>query len=151
MKSQIKTTVKQDDIVCLNCLRPLAGFSLSRTRRDRYGRVIRVYMGSCTACGLDVEVMQFYAPECPAGPRWSVHKFRYWQRLVSEPQTSRPGYWQIVQELPEPPVAITGPGGEYDSAMEPEIIDIAKKVRSTMVSAARLLGDLVTALEAKRK
>jgi len=112
-----EATIK--DVICPKCYRYLNGCSVRDIGCDRYERRMRSYIGWCTRCNLGSEVVQF-----ADGDRWKLHKWRYYAKLglKNAPSTG----WQIITELPDSPVVVTGPGGDYDKAYTPQTIEAVK-------------------------
>ena len=130
------------DIICPRCYKPLSGYSMRDRGQDRYARELRCYMGWCTHCNLGSEVVQFLS-----GDRWTLHKWRYYAHigLKNSPSTA----WQVVTKLPDPPVVVTGPGGDYDKAYDPETIELVKTVLHALKGCAKTVENLLKAAGAK--
>ena len=83
---------------------------------DRYGRELRKYLGFCPACNIGCETIQFRRDG-----RWVIHKYQvylYVTKNVNEP-CKPTGKWITLNDLPEPALIVTGPGGGFDKQVTP--------------------------------
>ena len=96
-------------IVCPNCFKPAAEHCVGRPRNDRYGRVLRITLLWCGDCGCDFEVVQFES----AG-KWPIHKFRCYASIGDGAAYQPSDQWHYIEDLPEVPALLFGPGGDYD-------------------------------------
>jgi len=95
------------DCVCPICIKPLNVANFIYQGEDEYGRTVRAYYGACN-CRNDIfEVVQFRV-----GDRWLINKYRTFEK--DEDGKNRPAEdWQTVTELPNAPLLLLGPGGEF--------------------------------------
>ena len=138
--SQLQQTVK--DVVCPNCFHELPFPEIVSQGTDRYGRELRTYFAWCFNCDIGCEVIQF-AKDTPTGKRWAIHKYQHY-KLVGQANCCIPtGQWKILNELPEPAPAVTGPGGDYDKHFEPETIELVKTMLTALKSATQTIENLL--------
>jgi len=122
-------------VICPQCYHHLPWPSIVDNETDRYGRKIRTYFGWCFKCSQGYEVIQFQKND-----RWHVHKYQPY-KIAGENVMKPSGNWTVVNELPEPPFIVTGPGGDYDKASK---IDEAKS--EILAAAARMATAITEAL-----
>lgn len=126
-------------IVCPNCFKSLMGFCMLRSWRDRYARRLRQYMGWCLDCQTGSEVVQFLADE-----KWTIHKHRYYAVVIQDGKTVPTGDWQTMNELPEPPAIVTGPGGDYCRGYDPKTIGLMKTVLNALKATTKTVETLLS-------
>lgn len=100
-------TVK--DAECPRCERLLSAPNIT-PQSDRYDRNIRKCSGWCEDCEAGYQMIQFeyYG-------RWNTSEYLIYHYVDGK---SVPyGGWNKVVDLPNPPLVVTGPGGEYDKLM----------------------------------
>ena len=124
-------------IVCPKCFKELMGYSVISNEIDRYGRELRTYLGWCVSCKLGSEVVQF------RDEKWHIHKYRYCAVVIETDKSLLSGKWQIVNELPEPPAVVIGPGGQYDKPIDLNNIAILKSLHSILSTTAETLKALL--------
>lgn len=129
--SQTKTV---PDTVCPKCFKLLPGPTVLNESPDRYGRITRIYLGWCFDCKIGCEVIQFKRDD-----RWVIHKYQYYCQTSTFYAALPTHQWTTLNELPEPPVILQGPGGDYDQAIE---------LRDTNISAMKTLKKAVDAIGA---
>ncbi|MBW1811656.1 MAG: hypothetical protein JRJ87_25940 [Deltaproteobacteria bacterium] len=133
-------------VVCPNCYGPPPGVSISREQTDRYGHRLRTYMGWCLNCHLGFEVRQFQK-----GSNWLIHKYRYYAAVATDIYV--PDWWQTVNELPNAPLVVTGPGGDYDQAYNPtgqqnncRAIDVVQRTHKILQETTQTIGNLIDSI-----
>ena len=133
-RNQLKAS---GDVVCPQCHKPLGNYTAMLTRTDRYGREIREYFGWCLDCDQGSEVVQF-----KEYGRWHIHKHRYFADIGDGTGATPSSNWQMVNELPDPPAVMLGPGGDYDKAADIEALQF--KLMDKLLAA---LGPVVRTLK----
>jgi hypothetical protein len=135
------STIKSNtvpDVVCPICFKPLTCPAIVNDNTDRYGRRLRTYFGWCFECGVGNNVIQFYRYG-----RWIIHKYKH----AHEKGPGRykfDDYWTQLNEMPEPPLLLTGPGGDYDSPIDRDLIaDSLEMVQSTITKMGQLVDTLL--------
>jgi hypothetical protein len=132
------------DVICPNCFQIPPGVTLFNPVTDRYGRTTRSYFGWCIECHQGFEVVQYQQ----AG-RWFIHKYRFWHAAMPE-GLNVPDWWNKVNELPDPPVVLTGPCGEYDQAIKEKqikTVDLLLKIQGVLKSTCQAVGNLIRATQ----
>jgi len=142
MVAYTEKEIKVTGVVCPRCIEQLSGYSIITEGPDRYGRYIREYFGWCIHCDTGFEVVQF-----KKDGRWPIHKYRYYAAKAGCKKIP-PSEWTILNELPEPPAVVTGPGGDYDKAIELtkiniEILTAASKVSKAVADAFGEFVDVI--------
>ncbi len=119
------------DVVCPVCFHSLEHAALEAQYSDRYGRKKRKYYGWCLECNRWCEVEQFER----AG-RWLIHTFR--EGGSDRERISTMGVpWQQLNEMPEPPPVVVGPGGDYTQGSEPKPSRIFGDIADRCLKLAR--------------
>lgn len=131
-------------IICPMCHKPLAGYAILDNRTDRYGRQLRHYMGWCQHCRIGFEVIQF-----KAGDKWHVHKHRYYAAISTVGKALPLSSWQVVSELPQPPVVIIGQGGDFDMQFTPEFSGLLEALQKALKSTTQVLEALIKSIRVK--
>lgn len=123
---------------CPNCYCRLGEGRVSTTIpiRDRYGRTTRQSYIWCENCRQGYELIEFLA-----GDTYKPCKWRYIYYLKDN--------WIQVQSLPEPAPVVTGPGGDYDRSIEPDVNGILGNIKDILHSAAESIGCLLDYKNAK--
>ena len=125
---------KKMDVVCPECGRPIPLSTIMWCGTDRYNRTTRRYLGGCLSCLRRYAVIEFLQDG-----KWLIHKYRYYE----VPATKKPpGDWIILNELPEAPPVVIGPGGEYDKQIELEGVEILKSLQNTLKKTCELLRQM---------
>ncbi len=126
------------DIVCPKCQRSLVGYAIIDEGRDRYKRQLRSYMGWCHHCQIGFEVIQF-----KVGDKWHIHKHRYYAAITTVGKALPLSDWQVVNELPQPPAVVIGPGDDYDMPFNPKVADLLEKLRNALKSTSQVAEGLL--------
>jgi len=132
-----ETKKAADQIVCPNCFRPAAEHHVGRPISDRYGRVLRSSLVWCAECGCDFEVVQFESEG-----KWPIHKFRCYTSVGKGAAYQPSGKWHYIEDLPEAPVLLFGPGGDYDRQVS------CNKLRRILVGVLSLEQELRSIIKA---
>ncbi len=75
--------------------------------------------------------------------RWVIHKYQAYIQCGADKTKHKPlGPWEILNELPDPPVVLTGPGGDFDTEMQIKTASIAKTACDAIVKATEALRTL---------
>lgn len=105
----------------------------------RYIPEIRRYFGWCFGCKRGFCVIQF-----KRDGRWVIHKYQaYIQARGNKIEYMPLGTWQILNELPEVPVVLLGPGGDYDRELQLKAANIAKTALDAISKATEALKSLL--------
>jgi len=140
-QAQPKTTA---DIICPKCYKLLPQTNYTEfASTDRY-RTMRSYFGWCIQCQLGCEVVQFKQRD-----KWHIHKYRFYATVVSNDKPVPDKNWHIINELPESAPVVTGPGGNYNRQITPEIINIIKSLQNILESTAKTTSLLLKILGVK--
>jgi hypothetical protein len=78
---------------------------------------------------------------------WHIHKYRFYE----VPATKKPpGDWIVLNELPEAPPLVVGPGGDFDKQVELEasFLNLLKALQGTLKCTGEILKQLL-AIHAK--
>ncbi len=134
-----------DEAVCPNCFNAVRGVSVWPVP-DRYKRTIRCYMAWCTECNAGYEVVQFFKDE-----KWRIHKYRYYGAIVPLAKAIPDRQWRIVEELPKAPVCVTGPGGDFDKAVDIKAVNLVKDAYEILAKVAKALGTLLESQTGEQK
>lgn len=130
------------DIVCPECLIEIDGYSFDKNIETRQGYSLRRYFGWCSKCERGFEVIQFKE----AGQdRWSIHKYKIYGYAVSETTNRKiiPNKdWKTLLELPEPPLVMMGPGGDYDEQYNYHLENTIESLDRTLQTALRSINIL---------
>ena len=111
-------TVK--DAECPRCERLLSAPNIV-PRPDRYNRELRECIGWCEDCDAGYRVVQF-----KYGNKWITHEYRFYGYENDKPKHYEG--WHRVVDLPDAPLVLTGPGGDFDKAIEEyDLDDIGRK------------------------
>jgi hypothetical protein len=122
-----------ESTICPQCFRRIPS-TVMPAENSRMGYLMRVYYGWCEGCNKGFEVVQFKRAATANNSiplainieadneRWHIHRYR--------PYRLRYEVLVEVEALPDAPVVIKGPGGDYDedirdSEMLEEIIRMA--------------------------
>jgi len=130
------------DVVCPKCFKDISESAVVLSGQKRYGRELRTYFGWCLDCQLGFEVIQFLQDE-----KWFIHKYRYYAASLDRPIPSK--QWQLINDLPDAPVVVIGPGGDYDKQinLNAECFQLLKALQKALKSTSEYLEYL---LKAKR-
>ena len=112
-KSKLQEFIEGQKVACPQCSARLLGRSVSPASTDRYGRTTRRYFGWCIDCSAGFEVIQFRQ-----GDKWAIHKYRYYAAVLTGDKPIPARHWVVVADLPKPPLAVIGPGGDYDRQIQ---------------------------------
>ena len=128
------------DVVCPKCFKDISEPAVVLSRPERYGTKLRTYFGWCLDCQLGFEVIQFLQDK-----KWFIHKYRYYAAALDKPIPSK--QWQLVKNLPDAPVVVIGPGGDYDKHINinAECFQLLKALQKALKSTSELLGYLLKA------
>lgn len=129
--------------VCPQCFRPLKAPSLTEYPRDRYAPPMRSYAGMCFQCRQACRVVQF-----KRDGKWLIHS--YLRHRYESGAYIGVGDWIVVNPLPAPPAVLTGPGGDYDKALDLSDDPAMQLFRSgfdILSKAAKAFGELIEGLE----
>ena len=138
-------------VVCPACYKKLIAASIVGGGFDkRYQSCVRTYFGWCFECSHGYEVIQF-----EKDGNWLIHKYMDYT-INAQTHHSRPsGKWQVLCSLPEPPLVMTGPGGDYVKPMniKPTKLDveIEKTLRSIIEIFQKTSNALVELLAIAKK
>lgn len=134
----ISMPIGQFSIVCPKCLVHLKKEEclVQDEKEDGYNRTIRTYYGWHLKCNTGCQVIQFKQDGI-----WLIHKFRLYT-LTDE--KVRYGDWIIGNPLPNPPLVMTGPGGDFTASRDEEII-------GAMDATLTSLKAMTSAFEALKK
>lgn len=141
--TQTKTQATVKDVVCPDCFQCCSWPSVTRPTTDKYGRTTRTYYGWCEGCGWGFEVIQF-----EKSGRWIIHRYRYYDRADPSGTKGPARQWQVLAELPEAPVVMTGPGGDFCNPIElkseAQFDEAMKKIlQNAQVTMNKLAGVLM--------
>ena len=145
MANKDNRVMMDKDMVCPECLEILPGCSVLPARLDRYGRELRTYFGWCCECHGGYEVIQFRRCD-----RWHINRYRYWLQITDQTDQYQTDGWILISDLPDPPIAVTGPGGDYDRPVEVSVSDTVIRAAAVLRSAAQTLAELAKTLVANR-
>ncbi len=135
MSTEIYTVA---DAVCPVCFELLTVPSFLPIDMARYIPDLRRYFGWCFTCNRGFCVIQFKRQT-----RWVIHKYQaYIQTGADKTKHKTLGPWEILNELPEVPVVLTGPGGDYDTEMQIEAAGIGKTACDAIAKATEALRTL---------
>lgn len=132
-------TVK--DVVCPECFESVkcAAQFFDKPCVDRYGRETRRYFAWCDKCKLGSEVIQFKRDE-----RWVIHKYQRYEPTGSFENCRATGNWQTFNDLPEVPLVMTGPGGEFQNGITPSAeCELLKTIQNTVVVLQNAMRTLI--------
>ncbi len=121
------------DVVCPVCYKPVDFPTMGVPVAYRYNKNIRRYFCWCEQCHAGYEVYQF-----ERDGRWVIHKYQIHQ-------TRAAGQAVTLNELPEAPVVLTGPGGVYDIEIDPNNGDLMPAIE-TMWAAFKAAQNTVECL-----
>jgi len=128
-------TGKGTDVACPECGRPIPLSTIMWNGTDRYNRTTRSWLGGCLDCLRRYVVVEFLQDG-----KWLIHKYRYYE----VPATKKPpGDWIILNDLPEAPPIVVGPGGEYDKQIELDHVGVLKLLQKTLAKTGELLKQLL--------
>lgn len=125
-------------IVCPNCVSRIGSATILPERTDRYGRLIRGYVGWCCVCHRGLEVLQYKLAD-----KWYIHKYRYWLTITETPGSNIPFEWHELNPLPEAPPVVTGPGGDYDKTVIINTVDALAKINGLIQKLTQSVGKLL--------
>lgn len=92
-------------------------------------------MGGCLNCLRRYVVVEFLQDG-----KWLIHKYRYSEVLAAK---KPPGDWIILNELPEAPPVVVGPGGEYEEQIDFGQVEVLKSLQNTLGKTIELLRQLL--------
>jgi hypothetical protein len=145
-KDQEKEFVIDKAIVCPNCADRIGSATILPERTDRYGRLIRGYVGWCCNCHRGLEVLQFKSAD-----KWYIHKYRYWLTVTETPGSNIPFEWRELNPLPDAPPVVTGPGGDYDKSIMIHAVDTLKRIDNITQTLSETIKSLVKAINLSGK
>lgn len=133
--------------ICPHCYRPIRDCSMLPEKNTRAGYLTRTYYAWCESCKSGSEVVQFKTKGCE---RWHIHKFRQYEYELNGDKPIAKEGWVIVQGLPQPPLVMTGPGGEFDEPISggKTIIDAVKALSNSLAAAKNVADNLIRLLSA---
>jgi hypothetical protein len=125
------------DVACPECGRPIPLSTILLSGTNRYNRTTRSCLGGCLDCLRRYEVVEFLQ-----NGKWLVHKYRYDEVLAAK---KPPGDWIILNDLPEAPPVVLGPGGEYDKQIElnATFFNLLKALQNTLKCTGEILKQLL--------
>lgn len=128
------------DVVCPQCGKPISLPTILWCGEDRYGRITRSYLGGCLGCLRGFVVVQFLRDE-----KWFIHKYRYYAVPATKKVPLAEGNWIILNELPEAPPIIVGPGSGYDKQIELEAsyFNLFRALQKALKSTGEILRQLL--------
>ena len=145
-KQQEKEFEIDPAIVCPNCVNRIGSATILPERADRYGRLIRGYVGWCCGCHRGLEVLQYKSAD-----KWYIHKYRYWLTITEQPGSNIPFEWQEINPLPDAPPVVTGPGGDYDESIMIHTVDTLKRIDNIMQTLSEAVKSLAKAIKLSNK
>lgn len=134
---------KKTDVVCPECGRPIPLSTILWCGTDRYNKTTRRWLGGCLGCLRRYVVIEFLQDG-----KWLIHKYRYYEVSAAK---KPPGDWIILNELPEAPLVVVGPGSEYDTQIELEHVEVLKSLQNTLGKTVELLRQLLSLHTTKGK
>ncbi len=127
------------DAVCPVCLELLTVPSFLPVDMARYIPDLRRYFGWCFTCNRGFCVIQFKRQT-----RWVIHKYQVYIQCGAEKTKHKPlGQEVILNELPDPPVVLFGPGGDFDTEMQIKATNIARTACDAIAKATEALRTLL--------
>ena len=127
------------DAVCPVCFELLTVPSFLPIDHTRYTPELRRYFGWCFGCKRGFCVIQF-----KRGDRWVIHKYQAYVQTGKEKTEHKPlGPWKILNELPDPPLVLTGPGGDFDTEMQIKAAGIARTALDAIAKAVDAIRNLL--------
>jgi len=113
----------------------------------------RGYWGWCQRCQAGYQVELFRVPD-----GWRLHRYRLYG-YIEATATATPkavGQWRLVEPLPDAPVLMIGPGGDYDRPVDGDQIDeVVEKTLGTFNTmfhqAGQAMADLVELVRTRRR
>ncbi len=136
-----------DGCVCPQCYRPLKAPSVADGGTNRYGVRVRDYNGFCFHCRRGCVVVQF-----KQDGKWLIHSFRP-LRYESGKFVGFEPDWVEVTPLPEPPVVMTGPGGDFVKVPDPDYDPAFSAIQGAagfLRQATNAIGELLKIIEKLR-
>ena len=130
-------------VVCPTCFRHVQHPKVDEVR-EKHGLATREYYGWCFGCNRGFLVVQFLKKG-----KWIIHKWRPSVALGKTGSVRLENNWIEVIPL-ELPVALTGPGGEYQQGYTPEAIDIAARIGNCLRNITDMCDSLLSLLEKKK-
>jgi len=132
-----------DGCVCPQCYKPLKAPAITDGGADRYGRKLRSYAGMCFECRRGCRVVQF-----ELDGKWLLHA--YLPHRYEAGRFVGVGDWIEVNPLPDPPAVVTGPGGDFDKALNLSadlVLPLLRSAAGMMSKVANTIGELLKAIE----
>ena len=136
------------DAVCPVCFKPLVNPMVNEYPNGaKCKRPLRTYFAWCFNCNKGFEVIQFERER-----RWVIHKYQEYTVDDKEGKCRHIDDWTVLNEMPEAPLVMTGPGGDYVKEICGD--DINKMLDKTLEGIGQVLtklGNILTSVVQDRR